>query len=90
MDSLTEQEIISHKNAKICFICEKPFDDDENIEVRDHCHYTGKYRDAAHNTCNLQNKIPKSIPVVIHNGSSYDFHLIVNHLAKVSMVLLVV
>ena len=82
MDPLTEQEIISHKNAKICFICEKPFDDDENIKVGDHCHYTGKYRGAAHNTSNLQYKIPKSIPAVFYNGSNYDFYLIITQLAK--------
>ena len=23
-------------------------------KVRDHCHYTGKYRGAAHNICNLR------------------------------------
>ena len=26
--------------------------------VRDHCHFTGKYRGAAHNTCDLRYKIP--------------------------------
>ena len=83
MDPLTEQEKISHANANICFICEKPFGNDKNaIKVRDHCHYTGKYRSAAHNACNLQYKVPKSIPVVIHNGSNYDFHLIIEQLAK--------
>ena len=40
-----------------------------NQKVRDHCHYTGKYRGAAHSTCNLSYKIPKEIPVVFHNGS---------------------
>ena len=40
------------------------------IRVRDHCHYTGNYRGAAHSACNLQYKIPKSIPVVFHNGSN--------------------
>ena len=53
-----------------------------NIKVKDHCHYTGKYREAAHSPCNLRYKIPKSIPVVFHNGSSYDFHVIINQLAK--------
>ena len=55
MDPLTEQEKVLYANANICFICEKPFGNDKNaIKVRDHCHYTGKYRGAAHNACNLQ------------------------------------
>ena len=59
MDPLTEQEKMSHKNANICFICEKAFGNDKNaIKVRDHCHYTGKYRSAAHSVCNLQYKVP--------------------------------
>ena len=37
-------------------------------KVRDHCHYTGKFRGAAHNVCNLCYKITKEIPVVFHNG----------------------
>ena len=82
MDPLTDQEKESYPNAKTCFICEKPFGETKSdIKVRDHCHYTGKYRGAAHNACNLQYKVPKSIPVVIHNGSSYDFHLIIKQLA---------
>ena len=51
-------------------------------KVRDHCHYTGKYRDAAHNICNLRYKIPKEIPVVFHNGSTYAYRLIIKDLAK--------
>ena len=82
MDLLTDQEKESYANAKTCFICEKPFGNDKNaIKVRDHCHYTGKYRGAAHNACNLQYKVPKSIPVVFHNGSNYDFHIIIKQLA---------
>ena len=27
-------------------------------------------------------KVPKSIPIVFHNGSKYHFHLIIKHLAK--------
>ena len=28
-------------------------------KVRNHCHYTRKYRGAAHNICNLRYKTPK-------------------------------
>ena len=51
-------------------------------KVRDHCHYTGKYRGAAHDICNLRYKTPKEIPIVFHNGSTYDYHLIIKELAE--------
>ena len=47
-----------------------------------HSHYTGKCRGAAHNICNLRYKTPKEIPVVFHNGSTYDYHFIIKELAK--------
>ena len=45
-------------------------------------HYTGKFRGAAHNICNLRYKTPKEIPVVFHNGSAYDYHFKIKQLAK--------
>ena len=51
-------------------------------KVKDHCHYTGKYRGAAHNNYNLNYKIPKEIPIVFHNGSTYDYRFIIKQLAK--------
>ena len=42
----------------------------------------GKHRGAPHNNCNLRYKIPKEIPVVFHNGSSYDYHFIIKRLAR--------
>ena len=56
--------------------------DKKQQKVRDHCHYTGKYRGAAHNICNLKYKIPKEILVVFHNGSTYDYHFIFKKLVK--------
>ena len=83
MDPLIEQEKIAHDGAKICFICEKSFDNTKNnIKVRGHCHHIGKYSGAAHSACNLQCKVPKNIPAVFHNRSNYDFYLIVNQLSK--------
>ena len=54
----------------------------KKYKVRDHCHYTGKYRGAAHDICNLRYKIPKEIPVLFHNGSTYDYHFIIKDLAE--------
>ena len=59
--------------------------DDKNYKnrkkVKDHCHYTGKFRGAAHRKCNLNYKVPKDIPIIIHNVS-YDTHFIINHLEE--------
>ena len=81
MISSTTEEKIYHNEQEICYICIKEFDK-KNYKVRDHCHYTGKYRGAAHNICNLRYKIPKEIPVVFHNGSTYDYHFIIKELVK--------
>ena len=45
-------------------------------------YYTGKYRGTAHDICNLKYKIPKEIPVVFHNGSTYDYHFIIKQVAE--------
>ena len=68
------------EKAKICWICQKEFG--ESKIVRDHCHFTGKYRGAAHNKCNLQFKKTKFTPVIFHNLSGYDAHLFVKNLGK--------
>ena len=84
MISLTREEKIHYNKQKICYICEKEFNnnDKKNYKVRDHCHYTGKYRGAAQNICNLRYKVPQEIPIVFHNGSTYDYHFIIKELVK--------
>ena len=74
----------SKKECKKRYIYKKEFDtnDKKNYKVRHHCHYTGKYRGAAHNICNLRYKIPKEIPIVFHNVSTYDYHFIIKELVK--------
>ena len=69
---------------------QKRFSTDENDEnafklyhkVRDHCHYTRKFRGAARSICNLRYKTPKEIPLVFHNGFTHDYHFIINQLGK--------
>ena len=51
-------------------------------EVRNHCHYTGKFRGAAHSNCNLNYRIVKEIPVLLHNGSVYGYHFIIKYLSR--------
>ena len=71
-----------HKAAEKCYVCLKEFNDPKDRKVRDHCHYTGFYRGAAHNNCNLKYRIPDHIPIVFHNLSGYDAHLFIKELGK--------
>ena len=84
MIPLTTKEKIYHNKQKICYVCKKEYNnnDKKNYKVTHHCHYTGKYRDAAHNICHLRYKVPKEIPIVFHNGSTYDYHFIIKELVK--------
>ena len=86
MISLTKKEEENYNKQKVSYICKKEFNtgdsDKKYHKVKDHCHYMGKYRGAAHNICNLRYKIPKEIPIVFHNGSTYDYHFIIKELVK--------
>ena len=50
MIPLTTEEKIHCNEQEICYICKKEFDisNKKHHKVRDHCHYMGKYRGAAH------------------------------------------
>ena len=81
----------------LCHICQKAFcsnknhKNDENgkneeklekhLEVKDHCHYTVKFRGTDHSICYLIYKLPKNIPIVIHNAW-YDTQFIVQQFAE--------
>ena len=89
MTPLTDEENRNHEKSNHCHICNEEFIHDKENEkyreywkVKDHCLYTGKYRGAAHSKCNLQYKVPKEIPILFHNGLKYDYHFIINELAK--------
>ena len=69
MIPLTYEEKELYEMQKVCYICKKIFSTDKNDKnvfklyhkVRDHCHYTRKFRGAAHSICNLRYKTPKEI-----------------------------
>ena len=86
MIPLTKKEEKHNNNQKVCYICKKEFNTDDSDKkhhkVNYHCHYTGKYRGAAHNICNLRYRIPKEILIVFHNGSTYEYHFIIKEVVK--------
>ena len=86
MIALTKKEKKMHNKQNVCHICKKRFSTDDTNKkyhkVRYDYHYTGKYRGAARDICNLRDKLPKEIPVAFHNGSTYDYHFTIKELAK--------
>ena len=49
---MSEEEEHLFQQSNSCWICKKLIDNDEEKE-RDHCHVTGKFRGAAHGSCNI-------------------------------------
>ena len=76
---LTQDEQKLFEEEVNCHICSRELRDDK---VRDHCHFTGKYRGAAHNSCNLMCRKPMVLPVIFHNLQGYDAHLFIKQLAR--------
>ena len=77
---ISPEEQKEFDGATKCWVCGDP---SENHKVRDHCHFTGKYRGAAHNKCNLRLTRSKRISVLFHNFTNYDNHLFVKALGKI-------
>ena len=88
MIPLTDKENRPYEEQEACHTCDEKFcmdKDDENYEnkrkVKDNYYYTRKFRGATHSKCNLKYKIPKDVPILIHNAS-YDTRFLINQLAE--------
>ena len=79
---MTPSDEIDFFWSEQCHICGEAYDED-SVRVRDHCHMTGMYRGSAHQSCNLNFKVTKKIPVVFHNLRGYDGHLIMQQIGRV-------
>ena len=77
--SAEEEERFQLSNS--CWIYDKLFHVGDN-KVRDHCHITGKYRGAAHWSCNIKLKLSRKVLVIFHNLRGYDSHLIIKEIGK--------
>lgn len=78
---MSADDEINFIRAESCHICEDKFVKHADIIVRDHCHFTGRYRGAAHQTCNLEYRDYRTVPVVFHNLTHYDSHFLVEKIA---------
>lgn len=79
---LTKEKLENCEYAEFCYICHKKCDDIQ-VKVRAHCHITGKHKFPRHSKCNLQYKIPKFVPVFLHNLTNYDCHLFIKRWLKI-------
>ena len=81
---MSEKEEEEFQSSNICWKLEKLIDNnDEN--VRNHYHVTGKFRGVAHWSCNINLQLTKKVPVISHNLRGYDSHLIFCELHKFSV-----
>ncbi|XP_031355166.1 uncharacterized protein LOC116179510 [Photinus pyralis] len=81
MEQLSDLQMLGYNASTHCHICEEPFLE-THVKVRDHCHFTGRFRGSTHQSCNLRYKVPHMIPVFFHNFSGYDSHFIIKDIAQ--------
>ena len=78
---MNEEEGHLFQQSNSCWIRGKLIDNDDE-KVRDHCHITGKFRGAAHWSCNINFQLTKKVSAIFHKFRSYDSHLIFSELNK--------
>ena len=77
---------LSKFNKNICHLCNKK-------PVKNHCHYSGRMLEFAHNKCNLQYKFPKDnvnnrylISVFANNAQNFDNSFLIKALNNIENV----
>ena len=66
---MTNEDEKIYNNSHICWIFKEKLNTDK---VRDHCQVIGKFREAAHNKCNLKLRITRKSLIIVHNLQGYD------------------
>lgn len=79
MDPMSKEEETHFMSRRSCHICGEQFKVGD-IRVRDHSHLSGKFRGAAHESCNLKYQETRVVPVIFHN-LKYDLHFLIEKVA---------
>ena len=72
---ISEEEEHLFQQVHSRWIREKLIDNDDE-KVRDRCHVTGKFRGAAHRSCNINLQLTKKVSIIFHNLRGFNSHLI--------------
>ena len=86
---MSEEEGHLFQESNSFWIYSKFLDHDDE-KVREHCHVTGKFRGAAHQSCNINFQLTKKVPVIFHNLRGYNSHLIFFELNKFDLKISVI
>ncbi|KAE9543417.1 hypothetical protein AGLY_002217 [Aphis glycines] len=81
--NMSVDDVQAHEAATHCNLCKIEFSPPSETlrrKTADHCHLSGKYRQALCNVCNQRLQTQKFVPIFFHNLSNYDAHLIVTEL----------
>ena len=81
---ITKEDNENFKNSTKCWICGNDYIDND-VKIRDYCHFTGKYRGSANRYCNINLKLNHKIPVLCHNLKHHDSHHIMQELGKFNL-----
>ena len=82
---LTKEQQELYENVKICYTCKEKLShkyvkDKKYHKFWDHFHYTGEYRGAEHNVCNLKYDVLKKCFIAFPNGSSNNYRFFIKQL----------
>ncbi|UYV82310.1 hypothetical protein LAZ67_21001678 [Cordylochernes scorpioides] len=78
---MNEQQKIDFLNEQTCHICKKQLD--IKTKVIDHCHWSSRYRGAAHKICNLNYHNISKFRCLLHGAKNYDDHFLIKALRHV-------
>ena len=78
---ITKTDVFDFKNSTKCCNCDNVYVDGD-VKVRDHCHFTGKYRASRRGDCSIKFKLNHKISVVSYNLKMYDYNVIMQEIGK--------